>query len=139
MEDGDTGVSAGSCATISTKTSFWSSLRFSFHLAMVSQDKYSSLTGSKRYTTLYGRRGPASSPTRSNKTSTISTATSIHKCIRPARRVYTSISRSSGNGSFSRSGTEQLAISAQSMAYKDQLIRVGKQCLIGSPAASHLH
>ena len=139
MEDGATGVSAGSCATISTKTSFWSSLRYSFHLAMASQDRFSSLTGSRRSTTLYGRRGPASSHTRSNKTSTISTATSIHKFTRPARREYTLISRCSGNGSFSRFGTERLAILAQSMAYKGQLTRVGKQCLIGSPAASHLH
>ena len=106
---------------------------------MDSLGKYFSLTGFRRSITLYGRRGPASSPTHSNKMSMISTATSIHKYTRQARREYTSISRFSGNGSFSRFGTEQLAISAQSMAYKGQLTRVGKQCLIGSPAASHLH
>ena len=114
MEDGAIGVSAGSYATISTKTLCWSSLRSSFRSEMVSQDRFSSPTGYKPFTTLYGRRGPASSHTRSNKTSTTNTATSILKCTRPARKEYTSISRSSGNGSSFRSGTERPAISVQS-------------------------
>ena len=115
MEDGAIDASAGSYATISIRTSYWSLLRYSFRSEMASRVKFSSLTGSRLCTMLYGPRGPASLLTPSNKMSTISTATSIHKCTRPARREYTSISRSSGNGSSSRFGMERPAISVLSM------------------------
>ena len=115
MEDGATDVSAGSSATISTKTSYWFSLRSSFRLAMASLVRFSLLTGCRHSTTLYGHHGLASSPTPSNKMLMTNTATSTRKCTRPARRAFTSTSRSFGNGSFSRYGTELLAISALSM------------------------
>jgi len=98
MDAGATDVSAGSYNTIFIRILYWSSLKSFSLLKTDFLAKFSSLTGSKFYTMLYGLAGLAFSLTHSNKMSTINTVTSTHKCIAQAKRVYTSTLKYSGGG-----------------------------------------
>ena len=104
MVDGATDASAGSSATTFTRILCWSSLRFSFRSRMASQDRSSSLTGSRLFTTLCGLHGLACLHTLLSKTSMISTAIATHKSTKLVRRASTSTLKCSGDGSSSRSG-----------------------------------